>query len=191
VIGTSAGGMQALKTLLSALPASFPAAIAIVQHIEAQSDDYLAQFLNGISAIPVREAADKQDIRPGTAYLAPAGYHLLIEPDETFSLSVDEKVNYCRPSIDLLFESAADAYGASLIGVVLTGANADGAQGLKIIKHHGGKTIVQHPETAESSYMPQAAIHATSVDYIVHLEQIAPLLVKLTERRRHGTGTHG
>jgi two-component system, chemotaxis family, protein-glutamate methylesterase/glutaminase len=175
VIGVSAGGLQALKTLFSALPASFPAPIAIVQHIEAHSGTYLSECLSGAGAIPVKEAEDKETLLPGTAYLAPAGYHLLIEPDASFSLSVDEKVNYCRPAIDPLFESAADVFGQRLIGVVLTGANADGAKGLKSIKEHGGT----------------AALNATAADYVVDLEQIAPLLVKLTQRRHYGTGTEG
>lgn len=191
VIGGSAGGIQALKTLLSALPVSFSASIAIVQHIEEHSDAYLSECLNSISTILVKEAEDKEPMHPGTAYLAPAGYHLLIEPDESFSLSVDEKVNYCRPAIDPLFESAADAFKERLIGVVLTGANADGAKGLKFIKECGGTAIVQNPETAESPYMPQAALDTTAVDYIVPLEQIVPLLVRLTERRHDGTGTEG
>src|SRR5262245_32247340 len=107
VIGTSAGGMHALKTILSDLPAEFPLPIAVVQHLGAQSDAYLAEYLHRQSAIIVKEAADKEELCPGTAYIAPAGYHLLIEPDKSFSLSVDEKVNFSRPSIDLLFESAA------------------------------------------------------------------------------------
>jgi two-component system, chemotaxis family, protein-glutamate methylesterase/glutaminase len=191
VIGASAGGMQALKTLLSALPASFPLPIAVVQHIEQHSDAYLAEFLDRASAIDVREAEDKQALQTGTAYLAPAGYHLLIEPDRSFSLSIDEKVNYCRPSIDLLFESAADAYGENLVGIVLTGANADGAKGLKAVKKSSGLAVVQNPKTAQSSYMPQAAINIAPVDHILDLEKIAPLLVKLTERHSYATGTQG
>jgi two-component system chemotaxis response regulator CheB len=181
-IGTSAGGMQALKAVLSAMPASFPLPIAIVQHIEQSADAYLAEYLNRQSALTVKEAGDKETLAPGTAYLAPAGYHLLIEPDRSFSLSVDEKVNYCRPAIDPLFESAADAYGSALIGVVLTGANADGANGLKAIKNRGGRTIVQNPKNAESPYMPQAAIQAVAVDHICDLEEIGPLLLRLAEK---------
>lgn len=191
VTGVSAGGMQALKTLLSALPASFPCPIIIVQHIEAQSDSFLSEYLGRLSALRVKEAEDKEMMLPGTAYLAPAGYHLLIEPDGSFSLSVDAKVNYCRPAIDPLFESAAEAFGNRLIGIVLTGANADGAKGLKAIKAHGGLAIVQNPKTAEASYMPQAALEAAMVDYIVDLERIAPLLLQLCEGKRYGTGTEG
>lgn len=190
-IGVSAGGFNALKKILPELPASFSIPIAIVQHIEEKSDAYLPEYLNDVSAITVKEAEDKEEIRPGIAYLAPAGYHLLIEPDRSFSLSVDEKVNYCRPAIDLLFESAADVFGKNLIGIVLTGANADGARGLKIIKESGGLTIVENPRTAESPYMPQSAIDRTPVDHIVNLENIAPLLIQICEGEHYAYGTDG
>lgn len=189
VIGVSAGGMSALKVLLSALPALFPLPIVIVQHIDSHSDAYLAEYLNRVSALTVKEAEDKEIVRHGCVYLAPAGYHLLIEPDESFSLSVDEKVNYCRPAIDPLFESASDVYGASLIGIILTGANSDGARGLKTIKARGGIAIVQDPKTAISPYMPRAAIEAVPVDYIIQLEQIAPLLITLNKVPTYGTAT--
>ncbi len=189
VIGASSGGMQALKTLLSALPASFLLPIVIVQHIHEHSDAYLAEYLSRAGALAVKDAEDKETPQPGMAYLAPAGYHLLIEPDGSFSLSMDEKVNYCRPSIDMLFESAADAFGDRLIGVVLTGANADGAAGLKIIRQRGGMAIVQNPKTAESPYMPQAAMQCAQPDHVLDLEKIAPLLIKLNERISYGTGT--
>lgn len=190
VMGVSAGGLHALQTVLPALPAHFPLPIAIVQHLDPKADTYLAEILNRHCAITVKEAEDKEALKPGVAYLAPPGYHLLIEPDRSFSLSVDEKVNYSRPSIDLLFESAADAFGQMLIGVVLTGANADGANGLKAIKTYGGVTIVQNPATAEVSYMPQAALEtAARVDYIANLERIAPLLVQLCGEHVYGTGT--
>lgn len=190
VMGVSAGGMHALQTILPALPLNFPVPIAIVQHLDARADTYLAENLNRLSAITVKEAEDKETLRVGTAYLAPPGYHLLIEPDKSFSLSVDEKVNYSRPSIDLLFESAADAFADRLIGVVLTGANSDGAEGLKAIKTCGGVTIVQNPATAEASYMPQAALDAVvTVDHIASLEQIAPLLMQLCGEGNDGAGT--
>ena len=188
-IGVSAGGLQALRTLLGGLPASFPLPIAVVQHIEARSDTYLCDYLDELSSIDVKEAEDKELLRSGVAYLAPAGYHLLIEPDRSFSLSIDEKVNFCRPSIDLLFESAADAFGRRLIGVILTGANGDGALGLKRIKERGGFALVQNPETAEAPYMPRAAIAATPVDQVTDLDLIAPILIKLGERTAHGSCT--
>jgi two-component system, chemotaxis family, protein-glutamate methylesterase/glutaminase len=191
VIGVSAGGMHALKTILPELPATFPVPIAIVQHLNAGSDSYLVEYLNNLSAITIKEAEDKEKLCPGTAYLAPAGYHLLVEPDGSFSLSVDEKVNFSRPSIDLLFESAAEAFGQALIGIVLTGANADGALGLRAIKQHGGLVIVQNPETAEAPYMPRAALKAAPVDHIENLEDIASLLQRLCDGETYGTGTDG
>ncbi len=184
VIGVSAGGLQALKTVLPALPESFPLPIAIVQHIGERSDGFMAEYLDQASQLTVKEAEDKEPLSSGTAYLAPPGYHLLIEPDRTFGLSVDARVNYSCPSIDVLFESAAEVFAESLIGIVLTGANADGAQGLKIIKERGGLAIVQNPENAESAAMPKAAISATQVDYVVNLEQIAPLLCQSCEPRQ-------
>lgn len=179
VIGASAGGMQALKVILSALPAVFALPLAIVQHINERSDGFMAEYLNQASLLTVKEAEDKEPLQPGVAYLAPPGYHLLIEPDRSFSLSVDARVNYSCPAVDVLFESAAEAFGESLIGVVLTGANSDGAQGLKAIQARGGVAIVQNPETAEAALMPQAALAAVETDYIVELAQIARLLVKL------------
>jgi two-component system, chemotaxis family, protein-glutamate methylesterase/glutaminase len=179
VVGLSAGGMQALKIFVPALPASFPLPVAIAQHNSEDSDGFLAEYLNQIAALPVKEAEDKEPLCAGHIYLAPAGYHLLIEEDHTFGLSVDPRVNYCCPSIDVLFESAADAFGESLIGVVMTGANGDGSHGLKTIKSRGGSAIVQNPATAEAHHMPQAALDATPVDHIVEIEELAPLLVRL------------
>jgi two-component system chemotaxis response regulator CheB len=145
------------------------------------ADSFLAEYLNQIASLTVKEAEDKEPLYSGHIYLAPAGYHLLIEDDQTFGLSVDPRVNYCCPSIDVLFESAADVFEESLIGVVLTGANGDGGQGLKRIKAHGGLAIVQNPRTAESPYMPQAALEAAAVDHVVDLENLAPLLIKLSK----------
>jgi two-component system chemotaxis response regulator CheB len=189
VIGVSAGGIRALEMIISALPASFPTAIAVVQHVSEDLEGFLAEHLNRSSALDVKEAEDKEPLRSGVVYLAPAGYHLLIEADKTFSLSVDVRVQYSRPAIDVLFESAANVFGGSLIGIVLTGANADGAQGLKTISAHGGLAIVQDPRTAEVGYMPLAALNATRVDHVVDLEQIAPLLLQICashEVRKNG-----
>jgi len=188
VIGVSAGGIEALKVLLPLLPASVPFPIVIVQHRDSRSNGFLAEYLNRMSEIAVSEAEDKEPLCAGHAYLAPAGYHLLIESDRSFSLSADARVNYSCPSIDVLFESAADAFQESLIGVVLTGANADGAQGLKAIKARGGLAIVQNPATAESPAMPQAALRATPVDYIADLEELAPLLMRLSAFREELDG---
>ena len=189
VIGVSAGGIEALKIILPPLPSSFPLPIAIVQHRSGRSDNFLAEYLSRIASIIVSEAEDKEPLLGGHAYLAPAGYHLLIEPNRCFSLSVDARVNYSCPSIDVLFESAADAFGKSLIGIVLTGANGDGAQGLKAAKSRGGLAIVQNPKSAWAAAMPSAALHATPVDHIVDLEEIVPLLIHLTARQEEVYGT--
>ena len=191
VIGASVGGWEALKTLLSALPASFPSPIAIVQHIGERSESFMAELLNQVSRIAVKEAEDKESLSSGTAYLAPPGYHLLIEPDRSFSLSVDERVNHARPSIDVLFESAAEVFGGTLIGIILTGANADGARGLKTIKEYGGLAIVQNPDDAENPTMPKAALTATEVDYIVSLQQLTTILFQLTAQEEKIHDTNG
>lgn len=178
VIGTSLGGLSALQTVVGNLPADFPIPVAIVQHRHRDSDDTLRAMMQEFVSLRVREVEDKDEMLPGTVYLAPADYHLLVEPGY-FALSTDEPVSYARPSIDVLFESAADVYGEQVIGVILTGANQDGMQGLKKIKARGGKTIVQEPSTAASSIMPAAAISAVAVDWILSLCEIAPLLVNL------------
>lgn len=184
VIGVSAGGLKALSRLLSYLPSDYSLPIIIVQHILESSDSYLAEYLNTRVAIHVKEAIDKETIRPHHVYLAPPGYHLLIEDDSSLSLSIDPKVNYSRPSIDVLFDSAAFAFQEGCVGVVLTGANRDGSTGLRTIKESGGVTIVQDPETAEFPVMPQAAIDTVKVDYIMSLEDIGKFLRQLQNLER-------
>jgi two-component system chemotaxis response regulator CheB len=191
VIGVSTGGFEALKILLPALPADFLLPIVIAQHRSEPPNGFLAAYLNQMCAIAVSEAEDKEPLCAGHAYLAPAGYHLLIESDCSFSLSVDPRVNHSCPSIDVLFESAADVFAESLIGIVLTGANADGARGLKAIKARGGLAVVQDPKTAEAMAMPRAALEATPVDHIVDLARIAPLLIRISARREEVYGTAG
>lgn len=181
VVGTSLGGLSALETLLKGLPSNFPAAVAIVQHRHKNSNLGLSQFLQSCSLLPLQDAADKAAIVPGHVYLAPADYHLLIESVGRFALSTDMPVSYARPSIDVLFESAADAYGQRTIGIILTGSGGDGAQGLARIKACGGLTIVQDPQTAESQMMPKAAIATTAVDWILPLADIAPRLIHLCQ----------
>jgi len=181
VIGVSSGGMTALKFIFSALPAGFSIPIIIVQHINAHSDNEWINLLNDKSKLTVKEADEKEKIANGNAYIAPANYHLLIEKDKTFSLTIDERVNFARPSIDVLFESAAEAYKDKLIGIVLTGSNSDGAKGIKRVKEYGGLAIVQDPETAESPTMPASAIAACQPDYILSLEKIVLLLIKITQ----------
>ncbi|WP_035991023.1 chemotaxis protein CheB [Leptolyngbya sp. KIOST-1] len=177
-IGTSLGGLTALKTLLGSLPESFPAALAIVQHRHRESDQGLSTFLQQFTVLPVHEVEDKEFIRPGHVYFAPADYHLLVEYGY-FSLSIDDPVCYARPSIDVLFESAADVYNDRVIGIILTGANHDGVQGLSTIKSRGGLTIVQAPGTAESPILPEAAIAAVPVDMVLPISHIGPHLIKL------------
>ena len=179
VIGVSAGGMEALHIILSVLPKDFPVPILVVQHISPVSDNYLVKFLDDACQIKVKEAEEKIKLKQGTAYIAPPNYHMLVETDKTLSLTVDEKVNFSRPSIDVLFETAADAYGKYLIGIILTGANKDGSMGLKKIKKYKGLAIVQSPETAAAKEMPRSAIIDVEVDYILPLNSIAPFLCKL------------
>lgn len=180
VVGTSTGGLKALQTVLSGLPAAFALPIVIVQHRGKVSDDGLCEFLDEFSNMPVTEPEDKTSLLPGQVYLAPRDYHLLIE-NRSFALSIDAPEAFARPSIDLLFESAADAFQERTIAVILTGANRDGARGLAAIKTRGGLTIVENPESAACGEMPAAAIQQTDPDWIVPLHQIAPLLLKLME----------
>jgi two-component system chemotaxis response regulator CheB len=180
VIGVSSGGTKALKFIFSELPTGFTTPIIIVQHVGAHSDNEWIKILNDKSSLIVKEADEKEKIKSGRAYIAPANYHLLIEKDKTFSLTIDERVNFARPAIDVLFESAAEAYKNKLIGVILTGSNHDGAKGLKRIKECGGFAIVQDPKTAESATMPASAIDASQPDNILSLENIVQLLIKIT-----------
>ena len=179
VIGVSSGGLNVMKTIFSVLPENFSIPFIIVQHVSPHSENLWIELLNKKSLLEIKEADEKEKIESGKVYIAPSNYHLMIENDKTFSLTIDERVNYARPSIDVLFESAAEAYQNKLIGVVLTGSNNDGAYGLKKIKESGGLTIVQDPDTAESFYMPASAIAATIPDFILPLEEIIQLLIEL------------
>ncbi len=176
VIGASKGGLQALEVILAGFPSSLPMAVAIAQHRHKSASSQLLACLQRQSLLPVVEAEDKQAILPGQVYLAPADYHLLVEPGH-FALSTEAPVVFARPSIDVLFESAADAYGERVIGVILTGASDDGAQGLAKIMAHGGLAIVQEPVEAVSRTMPDAAIAAVTTAKILPLTQIASVLV--------------
>lgn len=183
VIGVSTGGVQALKKLLRPLPADFPLPIMIVQHIGPDAGSGLARLLDECCALRVKEADEQDAILPGTVYLAPPNYHLLVERDGCLALSADPHVSFARPSVDVLFESAAAVFGPRLIGIVLTGANSDGSRGLRSIKQHGGLAIVQDPADAEARQMPQAALAAASVDHVVALDGMAVLLNKLASGR--------
>jgi two-component system chemotaxis response regulator CheB len=184
VIGGSAGALDALGVILPALPAGFALPIVIGLHLLPGRPSGLAAVLAHHSPLPVKEAEDKELILPGTVYLVSPNYHLLIERQGHFSLSVDELVNFSRPSIDVLFESAADAYGSRLAGVLLSGANDDGARGLARIRAAGGLTIVQTPETAASSAMPAAAVRCGAAAEVLALEAIGPRLVALASAHR-------
>ncbi|MEA2435420.1 MAG: two-component system, chemotaxis family, protein-glutamate methylesterase/glutaminase [Actinomycetota bacterium] len=184
VVGSSSGGLDALKQLLEALPPDFPIPIVIVQHRSPHSKDAgLSGYYDSRSHVPVRSVVDKQAIEPGHVYIAPPDYHLFVE-DGSFALSTDERVSYSRPSIDVLFDSAVDHYGDGVIGVILTGGNEDGAEGLGRIKTSGGFTIVQDPSTAMNRSMPDAALALSPVDAVLALDEIAPYLVKLAGEAR-------
>jgi two-component system chemotaxis response regulator CheB len=179
VIGTSAGGLNALQEILAPLPGDFRFPILIVQHRWPAQDDMMVFLLNESCNLHVKEAEQLEPICPGRVYLAPANYHLLVEPNKTLSLSVDDKVCYSRPSIDVLFETAAVVYCATLVGIILTGANHDGTAGLQTIQENGGFTIAQDPRTAEAPTMPNAAIQNNRVDKILSLPDIAQYLTRI------------
>ena len=183
VVGTSLGGLTALETILSGLPGSFPLPLVVVQHRSVESGAALNRILQRHSPLRVLEAQDKEPVLPGRVYLAPPDYHLLVD-DGCLSLSTEGPVCYARPSIDVLFETAADACGPGVIGVVLTGASDDGAKGAVHIKRRGGRVVVQDPATAESPVMPRSAIAAAAVDRVLPLEEIAGYLSRLVGRER-------
>ncbi len=184
VIGASAGGFFTLGKLLALLPHNFSTPILIVQHISPTSDNYMPIYINSRCKLNVKEADEKEPILPGFVYFAPPNYHLMVEEDHTISLSNDEKVNYSRPAIDILFETAAYAYESNLIGIILTGANSDGAKGLAQIKEAGGYSIVQDPNEADTQAMPEAAISLAVPDSILSIDKIAELLISFDDSYR-------
>jgi two-component system chemotaxis response regulator CheB len=181
IAGASLGGFDALAVLLGGLPENFSLPMAVVQHRSVDSDELLSTLLQRVCRLPIAEVEDKQPILPGNIYIAPADYHLLVERDH-FALSVDGRVQFARPSIDVLFESAADAYRDRLVAVLLSGANEDGAHGIASVKAHGGLTIVQDPTSAESARMPAAAIAASAVDYVLPLAGIVEFMNDLVRK---------
>jgi two-component system chemotaxis response regulator CheB len=183
VIGASAGGFEAILAVLKDLPPAYPMPLVAVLHLPDHHESRLSELFGYRLALQVREARDKEPLEPGILYVAPSGYHLQIEADRSFSLSCEERVSYARPSIDVLFETAADAYGQSLAGVLLTGANHDGAAGLAGMKVAGGLTVVQDPASAEIPTMPEAAIRRAAPDLILPLAEIRSLLARLGENR--------
>lgn len=183
LIGTSLGGLEALAAVLGALSSSFPWPVVIVQHRSAEdSGNTLTAILQHRCALPVCEAEDKDPILGGRVYVAPSDYHLLVERD-TFALSTEARVSLARPSIDVLFDSAAASFDGQLVGVVLTGASFDGARGAARVKAVGGVVLVQDPRTAESPVMPEAAIAAVNVDAVLPLAAIGERLNRLAATR--------
>lgn len=177
-IGASLGGLRALETLLQALPPDFPIPIAVVLHRRPGSDGALRSILQRYTRLRVREPNDKEPIERGRLYIAPPDYHLLVEGN-SFALSTEGPVSFARPSIDVLLESSADAYGPELVAVVLTGANHDGAAGAARVKAQGGVLLVQHPDTAECAVMPKAALAAAAADQVLPLEGLSACLARL------------
>jgi two-component system chemotaxis response regulator CheB len=178
-IGASAGGVQALSVLLPALPAKAAVAVFVVLHLPRDRPSILAEVFSRKCLLDVREAQDKEPVIAGTVYFAPANYHLLLDHGPQLALSVDDLVHHSRPSIDVLFESAAEVYGNRLLGIILTGANEDGAQGLAAVHDAGGLTVVQTPETAQSPQMVISALKLRQPDYVLPLEEIAAMLSAL------------
>ena len=176
VIGASWGGLRAVGDVLEGLGDVFPIPFVVGQHRGTGGGDRLATLLQRRTKFGVRDAEDKDTLTPGCVYLAPPDYHTLIEANGTIALSTDEHVRFARPSIDVLFRSAAEAYRERCVGVVLTGANEDGAEGLAMIKQLGGVAVVQDPRTAERHEMPSAAIEATNADVVLPLEEIGLFL---------------
>lgn len=178
VIGCSSGGLDVLGRILSPLPRGFPLPVIVVMHMPQEGKSLLPEVLGKNCRLPVLEAEDKAPIAPGRIYTAPPGYHLQIEGDETFSLSVDPKVNMSRPSLDVLFETAADTYGERLIAIVLSGANRDGSHGIIAVSNAGGLCVAQRPETAAASEMPGGAIATGKIDVVLSPDDMAEFLMK-------------
>lgn len=182
VIGASAGGLHALIHILGQLPKDYSLPIIVVQHRGKDYKELLEDVLQTKCLLHVKQADEKEIIASGYIYIAPPDYHLLIEHDRTFSLTIDTLIKHSRPSIDLLFITAAEVYKEELIGIVLTGASSDGSEGLLEIKKSRGVTIVQDPQTAEYAFMPQASINIGAGDCIFTLEEIKSYLIKIYER---------
>jgi len=177
-VGASAGGVSALQVLVEGLPADFPAAVLVVQHLDPRHKSLLASLLARRTQLPVKQAEDDEDVCPGTVYIAAPDTHLLVAGGR-ISLTSSELVHFSRPSVDLLFESVAANYGHRAIGVILTGSGQDGATGTRAVKERGGTTIVQDPAEAEHGSMPRAAFATGCVDFRLPLADIAPAILRL------------
>jgi two-component system chemotaxis response regulator CheB len=182
VVAASTGGLAALRTLLSGLPADFPAPVIVVQHAALEGFATMLELLKDRCPLPLGEAVSRQPVLAGQVYLAPPRYHLLVEHDRHFSLSVDDRVCHVRPSADVLFVAAAEVWRDRLAAVVLTGANDDGARGAAMVRSLGGVVIVQDPDEAEAGEMPRAALSLAGADHRLKLSAIAPLLIEMTRR---------
>ena len=174
-IGASAGGIEVLSVLLPAIPPGCRVSFFIVMHIPRERPSLLPEVFSARCALPVKEAEDKEPVQPGTVYFAPPDYHMLIDRGPALALSGDEAVHFSRPSVDVLFDSAADLYGERLMGVILTGANQDGAEGLAAVGRAGGRTVVQEPGGAAAPYLPEAAIREGPVDAVLSIDELRTL----------------
>jgi two-component system chemotaxis response regulator CheB len=188
VIGASAGGIEALSVVLPALPAGLRVPVLVVLHLPRERPSLLVDVFEPKCAVPVREAVDKEPIAAGTVYFAPPDYHLLIDEGPAIALSDDEPVHHSRPSVDVLFESAADAFGAGVLAILLTGGNEDGAAGLAAVREAGGTVVVQDPEEAYAPTMVTAALARGPVHQRLRLQDIAELLSGLRAGKEPGRG---
>lgn len=184
VIGGSAGSLQVILNFLTAVPSGFPLPILIVLHRNGVFESNLEELFSSRTKVPVKEVEEKEMAIPGTVYICPADYHVLLEKDHSFSLDYSERVNYSRPSIDVAFRSAADSFGEELIGLLLSGGNTDGVEGLEYIKARGGVVVVQDPVTADVPYMPQQAVLHGHVDYIVPGKELPAFILGLVRPPR-------
>ena len=183
LIGGSAGALEVLHDVLPGLSARLAATVVVLVHQPPDADGVLAEVLAGFTALPVKTAEDKEVLQPGSLHVAPSDYHLLIENERSFALSIDEPLHFSRPSIDVLFESAADVYGARLLAVLLSGASADGARGLQTVRQAGGTTVVQRPDSASVAYMPNAALALGRPTHVYDPDQISAMLRALPAAR--------
>lgn len=179
LVGASSGGLPLLRQLLGALPVEYPLPVLVVTHVHPDQGESPARLIDRDAAIRVKDAEDKEPVVPGTAYFAPPGYHMLVERDESVSLSIDPRVNWSRPSVDVLFMSAVYVWAPRILGIVLSGANRDGAEGVVALRRHGCRTMAQDPRTAASPDMPAAAIATGCVDEVLDIGRITAAVAAL------------
>ncbi|MEO5563683.1 MAG: chemotaxis protein CheB [Chitinophagaceae bacterium] len=179
IVGGSAGSLQVILKLFTGLAEAYPIPVVIVVHRTQGAEPFLEELLSAKTGLPVKEAEEKEKPQPGWLYLCPPDYHLLFENDESFTLDYSEKVNFSRPSIDVVFQSAAEVFGSSLVCILLSGANSDGAEGLSYVKSKHGITIVQNPQEAEVSYMPLQALQLKEADYVLNTPEIRSFIESL------------